>query len=155
MFSKLMILMAMAMAITIVSAQSKSECQLQKEKEDKKENTPLKLDVRCLENGDYAPLQCFPESKFCYCATPDGTQITQPSRNRKFCKCDLQKHEAEKGLSRNGRPIDPPSGSYIPNCARDGLFYQKQCEVGTGVCWCVNQEGSQTSKDKKVGITCA
>lgn len=106
MFSKLMILMAMAMAITIVSAQSKSECQLQKEKEDKKENTPLKLDVRCLENGDYAPLQCFPESKFCYCATPDGTQITQPSRNRKFCKCDLQKHEAEKGLSRNGRPID-------------------------------------------------
>ena len=98
--------MAMAMAITIVSAQSKSECQLQKEKEDKKENTPLKLDVRCLENGDYAPLQCFPESKFCYCATPDGTQITQPSRNRKFCKCDLQKHEAEKGLSRNGRPID-------------------------------------------------
>lgn len=85
---------------------AKTECQLQKEKEDKKTNTPLKLDVHCTETGDYAPLQCFPENKFCYCATADGTQITQPSRNRKFCKCDLQKHEAMKKLSVNGRPIE-------------------------------------------------
>lgn len=85
---------------------AKTECQLQKEKEDKKTNTPLKLDVHCTDSGEYAPLQCFPENKFCYCATADGTQITQPSRNRKFCKCDLQKHEAMKKLSVNGRPIE-------------------------------------------------
>ena len=110
MYSKLFVFAVVALSATsMVLAGEKTECQLQKEKEDKKTNTPLKLDVRCTETGEYAPLQCFPESKFCYCAAPDGTQITQPSRNRKFCKCDLQKHEAEKKLSVNGRPIDRKS----------------------------------------------
>lgn len=135
----------------------------------------MKLDVKCTENGDYAPLQCFPGNKFCYCALPDGTQVTQPSRNRKFCACDLLKYDADKKLNINGRPIDrkstnksigknnefkfkidtAPSGTWVPKCQRDGLFYAKQCEAGTNVCWCVNQDGAQTSKDKKVGITCS
>lgn len=102
----ILVLIAVINFGTILVSATKTECQLQKEKEDKKTNTPLKLQVSCTENGDYAPLQCFPESKFCYCAAPDGSQITQPSRNRKFCACDLKKHEAEKKLSVNGRPID-------------------------------------------------
>ena len=48
-----------------------------------------------------------------------------------------------------------PSGTWIPKCTRDGLYYQKQCEAGTNICWCVNQDGGQISKEKKVGITCA
>ncbi|KAI2795851.1 hypothetical protein RDWZM_009717 [Blomia tropicalis] len=133
---------------------AQTACQKQKEKE-ATNNSPLKLDVKCTENGDYAPLQCFPGNKFCYCALPDGTQVTQPSRNRKFCACDLLKYDADKKLNINGRPIDPPSGTWVPKCQRDGLFYAKQCEAGTNVCWCVNQDGAQTSKDKKVGITCS
>lgn len=84
---------------------SESACEKQKEKE-ATNTSPLKLDVKCLPNGDYAPLQCFPNNKFCYCSLPDGTQITQPSRNRKFCKCDLEKYQVDKKLNVNGRPID-------------------------------------------------
>lgn len=152
---------------------AKTACQLQQEKE-KTNESPMKLDVKCLPNGDYAPLQCFPGNKFCYCALPDGSQISQPSRNRKFCKCTLEKHEEEKKLNVNGRPIDrkqrklpfikfykivffsaAPRGSYVPSCQRDGLYTPKQCETGTDVCWCVNQDGAQTSKDKRKDITCA
>ena len=83
---------------------TESACEIQKEKDAKNPNSLTS--VSCLPNGDYAPLQCFPSNKFCYCASPDGNQITQPSRNRKFCKCELEKYAAEKKLSKNGRPID-------------------------------------------------
>jgi len=151
--SKLFLLCAV-LALVAGSALAKSACEEHKERE-AKNTAPTKLDVKCLPNGDYAPLQCFPGNKFCYCATPDGDQVTSPSRNRKFCSCDLAKHKVEKTLNKNGRPIDPPTGSYVPKCQRDGLYYAKQCEAGTEVCWCVNQDGAQTSSEKKKGITCS
>lgn len=100
--SKLFLLSVFAL---LAYAQAESACELQKKKE-ATNTSPLKLDVKCLPNGDYAPLQCFPSTKFCYCASSDGNQITSPSRNRKFCKCDLEKAAAEKKLNVNGRPID-------------------------------------------------
>lgn len=102
---KYSIVLAITIAVVATLASAESECEKQKKKE-ATNTSPLKLDVKCLPNGDYAPLQCFPSTKFCYCATPDGNQITQPSRNRKFCSCDLKKHEVTKKLSVNGRPID-------------------------------------------------
>ncbi|KAH9394300.1 Nidogen-2 [Tyrophagus putrescentiae] len=153
MANKLFIAVVLLVALA-ASAQAKSACEEHKDREAK--NTgPMKLDVKCLPNGDYAPLQCFPGNKFCYCASPSGDQVTSPSRNRKFCSCDLKKYEVDKKLNKNGRPIDPPSGTWVPKCQRDGLYYGKQCESGTNICWCVNQDGAQSSKEKKVGITCS
>lgn len=142
-----------SVALLATHALAESECEKQKKKE-AFNTSPLKLDVKCLPNGDYAPLQCFPGSKMCYCASPDGNQITQPSKNRKFCACELKKNEVTKKLNVNGRPIDPPNGTWVPNCQRDGLYYSKQCESGTNVCWCIDQDGKQISKERKANITC-
>lgn len=89
----------------VAFAQAKSACEEHRDREAK--NTgPMKLDVKCTSNGDYAPLQCFPGNKFCHCSSPSGDQVTSPSRNRKFCSCDLKKAEVDKKLNKNGRPID-------------------------------------------------
>lgn len=99
------VLFAVVALITLNSVFAETECEKHRARE-AKNNGPMKLDVKCTKSGEYQALQCFPGNKFCYCALPDGTQITQPSRNRKFCACDLAKNIIEKSFNRNGRPTD-------------------------------------------------
>ena len=84
----------------------KLACPFVKENEQFSNKSQLELEVKCLDNGDYAPLQCFTKNKTCNCVLPDGTQITQPSIRRKYCKCTLEKYNVEMKLNVNGSPID-------------------------------------------------
>ena len=41
--------------------------------------------------------------------------------------------------------VDPPPGSYIPQCEIDGSYRMKQCSGSTGTCFCVNTETGKKS----------
>lgn len=109
MASKCALLLAF-LFVAIALVQAKSACEEHRDREAKNTGAS-KLDVRCAANGDYAPLQCFPSTKFCYCASPTGEQLTSPNKNRKFCTCEMKKAELLKKLGKgaNGRPVDRKS----------------------------------------------
>ena len=51
-----------------------------------------------------------------------------------------QKHqERAKELSASG----PNPWNFIPRCREDGGYYEVQCHVGTGQCWCVDENGNK------------
>lgn len=51
-----------------------------------------------------------------------------------------QKHqERAKELSASG----PNPWNFIPRCREDGGYYEVQCHVGTGQCWCVDENGNE------------
>ncbi|GFX18778.1 u24-ctenitoxin-Pn1a [Trichonephila clavipes] len=110
----------------------KSECEQHRERESKSfAPLPMHLIPECESNGDYKPLQCFKNSKFCACWDKSGNPATQPSGKIKSCQCLLQKHEADKkGLL----------GAYKPQCEEDGKFKKRQCHGSTGSCWCTHPE---------------
>ena len=48
-----------------------------------------------------------------------------------------QKKAMEKSL--NG----PNAWNFVPRCREDGGFYEVQCHVTTGQCWCVDVNGNE------------
>lgn len=51
-----------------------------------------------------------------------------------------QKHQKEaKELSASG----PNPWNFAPRCREDGGYYEVQCHVSTGQCWCVDQNGNE------------
>jgi len=128
----------------------KSECEVAREKA-LKSNIVGKLVPNCEASGEYSTLQCHHSSKFCQCWTPDGSPITTPSRQTKSCECVSQKLIAENKYKDGSKNGSPPLGLFIPQCDRIGAFAKKQCHGSTGMCWCVDEKGTQTSKDRVRG----
>ena len=52
--------------------------------------------------------------------------------------CQKRQRRA-KELSASG----PNSWNFIPRCREDGGYYGVQCHLGTGQCWCVDQNGNE------------
>ena len=51
-----------------------------------------------------------------------------------------QKHQRRaREFSRTG----PNSWNFIPRCREDGGYYEVQCHVSSGQCWCVDQNGNE------------
>ncbi|CAL1285396.1 unnamed protein product [Larinioides sclopetarius] len=87
----------MAMAIIKESVQALSECQEHRNREIKSSAPlPMRLIPNCDKKGDYLPMQCFKDSKFCRCYSKDGDLLTPPSTKLKSCDCIAKKNEMQK-----------------------------------------------------------
>lgn len=60
-------------------------------------------------------------------------------------------HQSLKIKILNPCILVPIVGAHVPQCHEDGTWKSKQCHGSTGLCWCVNDKGIQTSKDKVRG----
>ncbi|XP_054717276.1 SPARC-related modular calcium-binding protein 1-like [Uloborus diversus] len=114
--------------------------------------------LRCLPNGNYAPLQC--TEKWCYCTdgpfddkVPFDTDIkdlfccsgqwknnnmlqSKCQKERAFISQQKENYEA-KGITTIG--VD------LPECDLDGSYAPLQCKKGS--CYCVNQNGVIYNED--------
>uniref|UniRef100_A0A482ZDX7 U33-Liphistoxin-Lm1a_1 n=1 Tax=Liphistius malayanus TaxID=1203467 RepID=A0A482ZDX7_9ARAC len=128
-------------------AERKTECQEHRERESKSNAPlPLRLIPECDEQGDYKPLQCFKDSKFCACWDKSGQPVTQASQKTKACDCIVQKSAAEKKVL---------VGAFRPQCEEDGKFKLTQCHGSTGHCWCVDPAtGRNTTTPVRGVVNC-
>ncbi|GIY60140.1 u33-Liphistoxin-Lm1b_1 [Caerostris darwini] len=126
---------------------AKTDCEEARDRE-MQSNAPLpmRLIPKCEDNGDYAGLQCFNDSKFCACWTKTGDPITQPSTQLKSCKCLRERYRVEKANL---------IGSYAPQCEPDGSYDKMQCWGSTGQCFCVDtMTGRKTSEVTRGDLNC-
>ncbi|XP_055953037.1 U24-ctenitoxin-Pn1a-like [Argiope bruennichi] len=108
------LLLVTTAAIITEAVRTQSDCQIHRNREMKSmAPLPMRLIPNCDKNGDYLPMQCFQNSKFCRCYSKDGDLLTPPSTKLKSCDCIAKKNEMQKkNLSR----------SSIPQCNTDGTY---------------------------------
>uniref|UniRef100_A0A1D0C023 U20-hexatoxin-Hi1a n=1 Tax=Hadronyche infensa TaxID=153481 RepID=TK1A_HADIN len=125
-------LIIVILAAFVNGAQEKTECQQHRERETRsRAPLPLRLIPECDENGEYKPLQCFKDSKFCACWDKTGQPMTEPKQGIKACECIVQRETVQK--------IRGLIGAFTPQCEEDGKYSKMQCHGSTGHCWCVEQ----------------
>lgn len=116
-----------------------SPCQLQAAR------TPSLLGAfkpQCEADGSYSVVQCSGSTGYCWCTDVNGVMVANSSvpsyggqpdcSQARLTPCQLQAQEAA------GRP-----GAFIPSCTADGKYQQKQCQSGTGYCWCASEDGTE------------
>ncbi|XP_042900506.1 U20-hexatoxin-Hi1a [Parasteatoda tepidariorum] len=138
---KLLVLFSM-LGLMLAEKPKKTDCEEHRERE-QKSNAPLpmRLIPECDSKGDYKPLQCFQNSKFCSCWDKTGNPLTQPSGKIKACDCLVKQKEAKPGLL----------GAFKAQCEEDGKFKKEQCHGSTGHCWCVDPLTGEKKTEPKRG----
>ncbi|CAH1111232.1 unnamed protein product [Psylliodes chrysocephalus] len=76
------------------------------------------------------------------CSNGCGTQCIEPLL---LTGCQHQKALAQHQAHESGIPAGKV---YIPTCKEDGSYDKKQCNPGTGECWCVDIFGFEVSKTR-------
>ncbi|XP_057651996.1 uncharacterized protein LOC130891358 isoform X1 [Diorhabda carinulata] len=76
------------------------------------------------------------------CSNGCGTQCIEPLL---LTGCQHQKSLAQHQAHESGMPA---GRVYIPACKEDGSYMPKQCNPGTGECWCVDEFGFELSQTR-------
>ncbi|XP_019877040.1 balbiani ring protein 3 [Aethina tumida] len=76
------------------------------------------------------------------CSNGCGTQCTEPLL---LTACQHQRTLAQHQAHESGIPAGKV---YMPNCSSDGSYEPKQCNPGTGECWCVDESGFEISETR-------
>ena len=122
----------------------------------------------CDLNGDWAALQCYTATGYCWCVTTDGTAT--PSElvegaagwftacTRKDASTDSQAvtvpviytHDCEKKRAiAQGKIVENfLIGTFIPECEDNGDWSSLQCDRSTGDCWCVQPDGVEVAESR-------
>ncbi|XP_071966039.1 uncharacterized protein [Antedon mediterranea] len=111
--------------------------------------SPMSPRPTCLPDGSYTPTQCCSESKMCYCVYSNGTYIngtlTHISNGIPLCRNWRPEVESSfpelstcKIKASIAKTLKLP---YVPTCTEDGSFSPIQCNIITGVCFCVDYLG--------------
>ncbi|XP_046873533.1 thyroglobulin-like [Hypomesus transpacificus] len=94
---------------------------------------------QCDSEGRFLPTQCRPTGQ-CWCVNAAGDEVpgtrTSPGQPRPVCpvrpltRCELWRAS-----------VSHLPGAYVPQCDSQGQFFPTQCQVSTGLCWCVTPAG--------------
>lgn len=76
------------------------------------------------------------------CSNGCGTQCVEPLL---MTACQHQNALSQHQAHESGVPAGKV---YIPTCTQDGNYEPKQCNPGTGECWCVDYRGFEISKTR-------
>uniref|UniRef100_A0A673BDX0 Thyroglobulin type-1 domain-containing protein n=1 Tax=Sphaeramia orbicularis TaxID=375764 RepID=A0A673BDX0_9TELE len=126
----------------------------------------------CSSDGHFLSVQCYNQTGYCWCSTPDGKPISGTSVLQLTPNCtDLTAPPFWVTILRNSdpkvnrsvrRPTDSPQTCereramllsqmrsvwqeerFIPECTADGRYGAVQCHVATGYCWCVRADSGR------------
>ncbi|XP_078355343.1 equistatin-like, partial [Oculina patagonica] len=100
---------------------------------------------QCKPDGSYDDIQCSAASGTCWCVYYNNMQILRTETQGKpscpptagLTPC-LRERISSKGYTGSTLP-----GRYSPDCDRDGSYKPLQCQVSSGVCWCVDNQGQE------------
>lgn len=104
----------------------------------------------CLDDGEFAPLQCDTHSNECWCVDNHGYELPksripwQRGLPTPTCElmtpCRLQRYHAPNLI-----------GAMRPQCDEEGEFKAIQCHGSTGFCWCVDPAGKEVNGTRQRG----
>jgi len=88
----------------------------------------------CLEDGSYAPRQCW--SGRCVCVDEKGNAFTKWTPPGSFVdiNCDCQRDRKDMAAG-----VHSLAGLFVPKCQKNGMYEPVQCIDTMGSCWCVNE----------------
>ena len=65
--------------------------------------------------------------------------LSVTGRNLTFCELQREINRAQ-------------SKDFIPGCTKDGEFEEVQCQLSSGVCWCVDKAGIEIPDSRTLGL---
>ena len=104
----------------------------------------LMFNPRCNRNGFYDVKQC--HGKYCWCTDQHGKMMRGTKALRGSVNCEKSSNPHVKpclASRRRALRISLIKKPYIPQCGPDGTYTPLQCNVYTGVCWCVDIRGKE------------
>ena len=131
---------------------SKGACHREREEKEGRGLLLGQFIPECNEDGSYKAKQCHGSTGFCWCTTPEGTEI-EGTRQRGSVDCSKGVcHRARQEAESRG----PSIGQFIPECNEDGSYKAKQCHGSTGFCWCTSPDGQEVAgtRQRSSNIEC-
>nr|XP_002733296.2 PREDICTED: mucin-2-like [Saccoglossus kowalevskii] len=122
--------------------------------------TPGKFVPFCEPNGTFTPLQCNPNTGYCFCVDPAGhvvpKTVTHVTRGTPACWAFHGNVSNSTAARTSQRPANywktlcqtqqqlyqPIPGSFYPRCNANGGFSPVQCHDSAGYCYCVTKDGA-------------
>uniref|UniRef100_A0A673BAF4 SPARC related modular calcium binding 1 n=1 Tax=Sphaeramia orbicularis TaxID=375764 RepID=A0A673BAF4_9TELE len=112
----------------------------------------------CSSDGHFLSVQCYNQTGYCWCSTPDGKPISGTSVLQLTPNCtDMlffslyflvfadspQTCERERAMLLSQMRSVWQEERFIPECTADGRYGAVQCHVATGYCWCVRADSGR------------
>ncbi|XP_070580639.1 uncharacterized protein [Ptychodera flava] len=111
----------------------------------------------CEPNGTFTPLQCNPNTGYCFCVDPTGHVVPQTlahvTQGTPACwtfNRNVTKKTTATTNESTTQPLcltqqqlyTPVPGAFYPRCMPDGSFSPVQCQDSIGYCYCVTPDGT-------------
>ena len=126
-------------------------CHMAKQEAESRGPLPGLFVPQCNDDGTFQAKQCHGSTGYCWCATPEGTEIEGTKQfgssnvNCASSKTDCQRKK-EAGDLKSSRGV---VGHFTPSCEADGSFSKVQCHGSTGYCWCAEADGREVEGTRK------